>query len=103
METVGQILRTQREKRGLLLREVAASASLDQAILSKIERSERKPSKEQLFKLSKILELDKEELLIHYLSEKIAYEIAEEKGATQILRVAESKVKYLKRNGNAKH
>ena len=102
METVGQILRTQRQKKGLLLREVAASASLDQAILSKIERSERKPSREQLFKLGKILELDKDELLIHYLSEKIAYEIAEEKVAGEVLKVAESKVKYLKRNGNAK-
>ncbi len=96
-------MRNKRENKGLLLREVAASAALDQAILSKIERSERKPSKEQLFKLAKILGLDREQLLIHYLSEKIAYEIAGEKVADEVLRVAESKVKYLKKTGNGKH
>lgn len=102
METVGQILRNAREKKGLLLREVAASAELDQSILSKIERGTRKPSKKQLFKIAKILGLNKEKLLIHYLSEKIAYEIAEEEAAGQVLKIAESKVKYLIKSGNGR-
>jgi transcriptional regulator with XRE-family HTH domain len=98
METVGQIIRAKRESQGLLLRQVAAHLDIDQAILSKIERSERKPTKENIIKLSQILKLDKDELMIQFMSDKIAYEIADEDCAGKVLKVAEKKVKYLKTN-----
>ena len=44
METIGQILRNKRQALGLLLRQVSAYVDIDQAILSKIERNERKPT-----------------------------------------------------------
>ena len=94
--TTGEILRESREKKGLLLRQVAAMLDIDTAILSKVERGERKTTKEQILKLANILDLDKEELLIHYLSEKIAYELVDEDVASQTLKVAEEKVEYLK-------
>ena len=94
--TTGEILRENREKKGLLLRQVAAMLDIDTAILSKVERGERKTTKEQILKLADILDLDKEELLIHYLSEKIAYELFDEDVASQTLKVAEEKVEYLK-------
>jgi len=96
METVGQIIRTKREMLGLLLRQVAAHLDIDQAILSKIERNERKPTKEHISKLAKILKLDKDELMVQFMSDKIAYEIAGEDCANRVLKVAEKKVKYLK-------
>lgn len=96
METVGQIIRKKRESQGLLLRQVAAHLDIDQAILSKIERSERKPTKENIIKLSEILKLDKDELMIQFMSDKIAYEIADEDCANRVLKVAEKKIKYLK-------
>lgn len=96
MKTVGQIIRGKRESQGLLLRQVAAHLDIDQAILSKIERNERKPTKENIIKLSQILKLDKEELMIQFMSDKIAYEIADEDCASKVLKVAEKKVKYLK-------
>ena len=96
METLGQILKTKREAKGLLLRQVAAYLDIDQAILSKIEKGDRKPNKEHISKLSEILEIDRENLMVQYLSEKIAFELAEEDCATQALRVAEIKVKYIK-------
>ena len=96
METIGQILRNKRRELGLLLRQVSAYVAIDQAILSKIERDERKPSKEMLGKLAEILKLDKDELLIQYISDKIAYEIADEDCASKALRVAEIKIEYLK-------
>ncbi|MBK9284763.1 MAG: helix-turn-helix transcriptional regulator [Sphingobacteriaceae bacterium] len=96
METVGQIIRAKREAQGLLLRQVAAYLDIDQAILSKIERSERKPTKENILKLSEILKLDKDELMVQFMSDKIAYEIADEDCANRVLKVAEKKVKYLK-------
>lgn len=86
----------QREKRekGLLLRHVSAQLDIDTAILSKIERGERKATREQITKLADILELDKETLLIHYLSEKILYEIQDEDLGIQALKVAEKTIKY---------
>ncbi len=96
METIGQILRHKRQALGLLLRQVSAYVDIDQAILSKIERNERKPTKEMLDKLSEILELDKDELLVQFISDKIAYEIVDEDYANEVLKVAEKKIKYLK-------
>lgn len=96
MDTIGQILRNQRQALGLLLRQVAAYVDIDQAILSKIERNERKPNKEMLDKLAEILELDKDELLIQFISDKIAYEIADEDCASKVLKVAQKKIQYIK-------
>ncbi len=96
METIGQILRNKRQALGLLLRQVSAYVDIDQAILSKIERNERKPTKEMLDKLAEILKLDKDELLVQFISDKIAYEIAGEDCAAKVLKAAEKKIKYLK-------
>jgi transcriptional regulator with XRE-family HTH domain len=96
METVGQIIRNKRENLGLLLRQVAAYADIDQAILSKIERNERKPTKDLILKIAEILQLDKQELLIQFMSDKIAYEIGNEDCANKVLKVAEEKIKYIK-------
>ena len=98
METVGQIIRAKRESLGLLLRQVASYLDIDQAILSKIERNERKPTKDNIIKLAEILKLDKEDLLVQFMSERIAYEIADEDCATKVLKVAEQIVKYIKSN-----
>ncbi len=76
MKTTGEIIREKRESMKLLLRQVAAKLDIDTAILSKIERGERKPNREQILMLAEILELNKNELIIQFLSEKIACEIA---------------------------
>jgi len=96
METIGQILRNKRQVLGLLLRQVSAYVDIDQAILSKIERNERNPTKKMLVKLAEVLKLDKEELLVQFISDKIAYEIADEECASKVLKVAEKKINYLK-------
>ena len=59
METVGQIVRAKRESLGLLLRQVASYLDIDQAILSKIERNERKPTKDNIVKLAETLKPNK--------------------------------------------
>jgi len=98
MKTVGQIIRTKRETLGLLLRQVSAYVDVDQAILSKIERNERKPTKDLILKIAEILQLDKQELLVQFMSDKIAYEIADEDCASRVLKVAEEKIEYIKSN-----
>lgn len=97
-KSTGEILRQKREEKGLLLRQVAAKLDIDTAILSKIERSERKASKEQIIKLAEILDLKEEYLLIQYLSEKILYEIKDEELGSKALKIAEQKMKYISKN-----
>ena len=94
-KSTGEILREKREEKGLLLRHVSAELDIDTAILSKIERSERKATKEQILKLAEILDLDKDNLLVQYLSERILYEIRDEELGSKALKVAEKKMKYM--------
>ncbi|MCS6934306.1 MAG: helix-turn-helix domain-containing protein [Chitinophagales bacterium] len=94
MKTTGEIIREKREKKGLLLRHVSAQLDIDTAILSKIERGERKATKQQIIKLADILEIDKETLLIQYLSEKILHEIQDEILGIKALKFAEKMIKY---------
>ena len=96
MNKVGEIIRNKREEKGMLLRQLAAIVDVDTAILSKIERGERKARREQINKIAKALNLDEEKLLIEYLSENIAYEILDEEKAIDVLKVAETKIEYLR-------
>ena len=97
-ETLGEKLREIREQNELPLRKVAALLDIDVAILSKMERGERKLSKEVVLKLADIYKCNPEELLVLFLSEKIMYEIQDEDLGEKALKVAEKRVKYLKAN-----
>jgi HTH-type transcriptional regulator, competence development regulator len=94
MKTIGTILRELREAKGLLLREVGASLSIDPTILSKIERDGRMPTKEQVKALAEFYNDNKNEVLIAWLSDKVVYCIQDEDLALQAMEVAEEKVRY---------
>ncbi len=96
MRTFGEIIKSRREEQNLLLRQVSALTSIDQSIISKFEKGERKPSREQVLKFAKIYNLSENELIISWQSDKVAYDLMQEIDAEEILKVAESKVKYLK-------
>jgi len=96
-ENIGDKLRKLREENELPLRKVAALIDIDVAILSKMERGERKLTKEVVQKLAKIYKHDTEELIVLYLSEKVLYEIGEEDLAIKALHVAEEQIKYQKK------
>jgi transcriptional regulator with XRE-family HTH domain len=81
----------------LFLRQVAAELDIDQAIISKFERNERKPTKEQVLKFAKFYKLDKETLLVEWLSDKVAYDLQDENLANKVLKAAEQKIKYKKK------
>jgi len=93
LETTGQIIRETREKKGMLLRELAAELKIDSAVLSKIERGERKPTKDLVLKIVQILGLNERELMLSWLSDKIVYEISDEEFGLDALKLAEKKVK----------
>ena len=100
MSNFGDLIRIAREEKGLFLRQVAAELDIDQAIISKFERNERKPTKEQVLKFAKFFKIDKETLLIEWLSDKVAYDLQDEKLANKVLKVAEEKLKYNRQSKN---
>ncbi|HEX4375254.1 MAG TPA: helix-turn-helix transcriptional regulator [Puia sp.] len=98
MNTVGEILRGLRDSKQLLLREVAAELKMDTALLSKIERNERKPNKAQIMAFARFYQADPNELLVAWLSDKIASDIQNEELAKRVLKEAEKKVDLLKKS-----
>ena len=96
-QTIGEKLRHIREEKELPLRKVAVMLDIDVAILSKMERGERKITKEVVLKLAEIYNYNTDELLVSFLSDKILYEIQNEDLGIEALKVAEERVKYLKR------
>ena len=68
-------------------------------IYSKIERSERKVSKDQIHLLEQIFGVEKNCLMIPYLSEKIYFEISEEDCAGQVLKIAVRRSKTVEATG----
>lgn len=95
-ETIGEKLRHIREEKELPLRRVAALLGIDVAILSKMERGERKIKKDVVLKLAKLYGYNADELLVSFLSDKILYEIRDEELGIEALKAAEERVKYLK-------
>jgi len=96
LKTTGQIIRDKREAKGILLRELSASLKIDPAILSKIERGERNPTKKLLGEISILLDINEKDLILEWISDKIIYDIADEEYGFEALKVAEQKAEYLK-------
>jgi transcriptional regulator with XRE-family HTH domain len=92
MHGLGDTIRKLREERKLPLRIVAAFLDIDQAILSKIERRQRKPTREQVVKLAGYFKVKENDLLVAWLSDKVVYELENEEMALQALQMAEEKV-----------
>jgi len=80
------------------LRKAAMQVDIDVAILSKMERGERKFSKELVIKLANLYKVDSNKLIIDFLSEKVLYELEDEDLGLEALKVAEKKMKYKKQN-----
>ena len=95
MQKIGELIRSLRGKEGYPLRKVAAFLDIDQAVLSKIERGQRKLSREHVIELAKFFNYNENEMLITYLSDQIVYEIKDEDLAKEALKVAEKKIEYL--------
>ena len=96
MQTFGEIIKAERDIKELFLRQVAGALEVDQTLISKFEKGDRKPTREQVEKFDDFFELDKDELITAWLSDRIVSTIQGEKNAEKALKVAERKIKYLK-------
>lgn len=102
MQTFGGTIRKLRTEKELPLRKVAAMLDIDQSLLSKIERNEKKANKELVVQFAKIFEVDENTLLIQFYSDKVVYDLVEENLAKEILHVAEQKIDYIRNTNNSK-
>ena len=73
-ENIREKLRNFGENNKLPLRKMAAIIDIDVAILSEMERGERRLSREVVLKLAKLYIYDLDELLVLFL-DKVVYEI----------------------------
>jgi len=95
MNSLGEKIRALRESKGKLLRQVAAYLEIDTALISKIERGERRLTREQVIKIAKFYRVTEEELLTLWLSDKLLDTIENDPFAMQGLNKAKTILKTL--------
>ncbi len=93
-ENLGDYIRQLREQAEMPLRKLAALLDIDQSTLSKLERGERPINRQMLPIIAKTFNVDEKELVIKFMSKQVAYQLAEEKYAKEILVAAEEEIKY---------
>jgi predicted nucleotidyltransferase len=94
MDGFPEMIRKLRVEKKLPLRTVAAYLDIDQAILSKIERGQRRATRAMVLKLAAYFESNEEDLLVAWLSDILIYKLADEQVALKALQVTEEKVAY---------
>ncbi|MDH7914649.1 DNA methyltransferase [Winogradskyella sp. SYSU M77433] len=94
MKSTGTTFKNIREERKLLLEDVTKKTGINKTLLSRIENGKRLPTREQLNLLCKCYKIEKDEIVVQWLSDKIVYEIKDEDLALPAMMVAEEKIKY---------
>lgn len=84
---LGKRIKELREEKGLVQRQLAAGLEIDTPMYSKIERGERRAKREQVLKLAKMLETDKDELLTLWLAGQVYEIVKDEKNIENALKM----------------
>jgi len=100
IKSLGEMLRSLRERQGLLLREVAAILAIDPSLLSKIERGTKNPTREHILKMARIYDCKEKDLLVAFLSNMVVNVLDNEEFANDAIIEAKKKINALqKRKG----
>jgi Fic family protein len=94
MKTLGENIKTLRQSKKLTLKDVSDKLHIDTALISKIERNDRKPTREQISMFAKLYKTNEKDLLLSFLADKVLYEIADNSLVMDVLKVAEEKLRY---------
>ena len=86
---IGQKLRELREKKGLLLRQVAAELEVDTAYISKMERGEKPIKREFIVQLAKIYDAKIDDLITVWLADQMFDIVKDEKQALKAIKQVE--------------
>lgn len=95
---LSELLKSKRETKNLLLREVASMIDTDTALISKIEKGDRKPTREQIDKLAIALDIEHSKLLKLWLSEKVYEDVKGEDVAIDAIKIALKRIKSEEKN-----
>lgn len=96
-KTFGDTVKRLREEKHLTLREVAEELKIDTSMLGKIEKNSRRPTKQLIEKFATFFKVSDKDLTIAFLSDAVAYQVMEEEDfSSEVFKVAEEKVEYLK-------
>lgn len=94
MNSFGETIRKLRKKKNLPLRTVSAFLDIDPAILSKIERGQRRANRKVVANLAAYFDVKERDLLVSWLSDKLLYEVGDEEMGLKALQVAEARISY---------
>ena len=94
----GEHIRQLREQNNLLLRHLASELDIDTAMMSKIERSERKAKREHIPLLAKLLNASVIELQTLYMADQIIELLDDEENPKAILDAAEKEINQIKKD-----
>ena len=89
---LGKKLKKLREAKQMPQRLIAAALDIDTATYCKIERGERRAKREQIIKISEILDFDEKDLLKLWSANKVYEIIANEDDAIQILNLVAEEI-----------
>lgn len=90
---LSELIKFKREAKGMLLREVAYKVDVDTALISKIEKGDRKPTREQIEKLALALDIDYNKLLTLWLCEKVYEDVKGEELGINAVKLALKRLK----------
>lgn len=101
MASFGHFIKTEREKRDWTQTEFGAKIGINTSAISRIENGSQKFSKSKLTDLSKLFEIELQEVTDLFFADKFAREAFKYKCSDSIFSVAEDTANYL-RNSNSK-
>ncbi len=94
----GEYIRQLREQNHLLLRHLASELDIDTAMMSKIERSERRAKREHIPQLAKLLKASVSALQTLYIADQIIELLDDEDNPQAILDAAEKEINQMKKD-----
>jgi transcriptional regulator with XRE-family HTH domain len=94
--TIGQKIKELRESANMYQRVLAAKLEIGEGFLSKVENNQKQLKREDLKKISQIFSFTLQELETLWLANKVYDLIKNEENNIDVLKVAESHVRYVK-------
>jgi transcriptional regulator with XRE-family HTH domain len=95
---LSELLKSKRETKNLLLREVASMIDTDTALISKSEKGDRKPTREPIDKLAVAVDMEHSKLLKLWLRENGYVDVKGEEVAIDAIKIALKRIKSEEKN-----
>jgi HTH-type transcriptional regulator, competence development regulator len=93
MNHFGEYIRKLREERSMLQRQLAALLETDTAFISKLEKGEKKATREQAAKLSLFFKIPEKDLIPLWLSDKLKDLLQNDPFSAEALKLTQDRLK----------